>query len=214
MGKNSKRLRVIVVVFLTVIFLTPSITNAQNDTSSRFYVSPNIEGVHYNLTVYSPNNQTSYSKTIPLDINLQWVIDRKPTYTFTGFVSYHIDNGAEIDIESNQTANDQYASYQQDFTINPSFSYLVNISGLENGYHNLVITGTLFLGSSLIFNEASTSFQFLADNSTPTTTVKNSPSPMPSVPEFPLIAIPLFLSILSVPLIFKLRKQRIPENML
>ena len=212
MEKNTRRLRVIVVVFLTEVFLTPSISNAQNDTVSRFYVSPNIEGVHYNLTIYSPNNQTSYSKTIPLDFNLQWIIDRKPTYPFTGFVSYHIDNGAENNIESNQTANDQFASYQQDFIINPSFSYLANISGIENGYHNLVITGTLYLGSGQIFNVASTPFQFIVNNSTPIPTVKNTPSPTPSVPEFPATITITLLAVIALAVAVVVRRKHLPMH--
>jgi hypothetical protein len=206
-------------IILVVVFVTPSITNAQNGIVSRFYVSPNIEGVHYNLTVYSPNNQTSYSKTIPIDINLQWVIDRKPTYPFTGFVSYHIDDEAEIDIKSSQTANDQYASYQQDFKINPSFSYLANISGLENGYHNLVITGNLYLGSSLIFNEVSTPFQFLVDNSTPTPSPTSTATPYlppnrnaPHIdPTFYLLPISIIIAIFAIATIIY-RRRKIGEK--
>ena len=40
-------------------------------------------------------------------------------------------------------------------------------------------------------------------------------SPTPSVPEFPLLVVlPLFLSMLSIAIILKLRKQRMPKNML
>jgi hypothetical protein len=121
---------------------------------------------------------------MPLDFNLQWVIDRKPSYPYSGFYSYSIDNGDTVSIESNQSANDQYARYQEDFKINPSFSYSINISSLTNGYHNIVITAYFYTGSNEIFNVASPPFQFLVDNLTP--------SPSPTVPEFPVALVVIF----------------------
>jgi hypothetical protein len=205
MGRSSKSLRVIVFAFLTVVFLTSSITNSQ-DGAAQGYISPNVEGVHYNLTLYNPDNQTSYSKTMPLHFILEWVIDRQPTYPFTGVVSYRIDNGARINVESSQTANDQYASYQQDFKINPSFSYSVIISGLENGYHTLVITGDFYAGSSLVFDEATTPFQFLVDNSTPTPTVA------PTVPELPATLAITFLVITALAVAVAIGKKHSEES--
>jgi hypothetical protein len=52
-------------------------------------------------------------------------------------------------------------------------------------------------------------------SNTQTITIPASTSPSPSVPEFSLLAVlPLFFSMLSIAIILKLRKQRMPKNML
>ena len=191
---------VLVAFFLTMALLIPLATNAQSERVSSSYVSPNIESVNYNLKVFSPNNQTSYSNLMLLDFNLQWTIDRKPTYPFSGFYSYSIDNSLPVSIESNQTAKDLYARYpEQNFKTNPSFSYVVNVSSLAIGYHNITITAAFFSGSSEICSVTAPPIQFLVQNTTPT--------PTTSVPEFSwLVLLPLIVGMLFVAVILRHRK--------
>ncbi len=164
---------VLVALFLTLAFLIPSITNAQ--TTSSYGRDSGINPAAFTLTMYNPNNQTVYTSTLLLNFNITWTT--YPIFDFTfapplsGDYAYSIDNNPLVSIASNQSASDLfYASPSNNFKINPSFSYLVNVSNLTNGYHKIVIKASLYSGAYLFFNESSLPTLFLVQNPTSSST--------------------------------------------
>ncbi|HUK85591.1 MAG TPA: hypothetical protein VLU95_07000, partial [Candidatus Acidoferrum sp.] len=134
MSSYSKTITLILVVCLSIaLVLTSSIANCQV-----------INGwdISYSLKLSSPNNQTVYSVTMPLNFSIDWTYNLMPEFVgqVRGFYSYRIDSNSLVSIESNQSSNDLYGN---NFKYNPSFSYLVNISELTNGQHNIVIYGSI-----------------------------------------------------------------------
>jgi len=152
---------------------------------------------HFNLTVYSPNNQTVYNDSVLLNFNMQWQYDMIPVgnYQLRLEYAYSIDNNPFVSIVSNQSANDFHAGGTT-ITTNPSFSYLVNISNLTNGYHKILIKASFLYAWQY---SATYPVYFLVNNPT-----SNS---APNVPEFPALTIlPWLLSLLSVALAMRHRK--------
>ncbi|MCL5876549.1 MAG: hypothetical protein M1540_01900 [Candidatus Bathyarchaeota archaeon] len=101
----------------------------------------------FNLTITSPNNQTSYDKTLPLNFNLTWT--NYPEFLLpmplNGYYAYSIDGSPFVRIEPVPSPSDHIVgSSEVNFLVNPSFSNSVNISNLEEGYHNLVINASLY----------------------------------------------------------------------
>jgi hypothetical protein len=166
----------LVALFLTLALLNPLMTNAQTTSS---YVSPTGEmSTSYRLTMFSPDNQTIYNNTIPLNFSLEWTYDLMPVDDFklTADYAYRIDDNPFVSIVSNQSSNDRYAG-GTNFVYNPSFSYLLNVSNLSNGYHKIMIKASFYFGGNLFLDATSTPFLFLVQNPTPTP----SPTPSPSI---------------------------------
>ncbi len=161
---------------LTVILalLIPSMANAQ--ITSSYSNNTNINPVAFTLTIYSPDNQT-YKSTMPLNFTIDWTtyptfagLPTPPAPKMNGVYSYTIDNNTAVTVASNQSSTDHFDP--RGFKVNPTFSYLVNVSNLANGYHKIVITASLY-GGSIYFNASSSPVQFSVQNPTPTPT----PSP-------------------------------------
>ena len=144
--------KVITLVLVTLFFVTAlhsSITNAQ---TTQFYgtgyygPTSYLNYCSFFITIYSPNDQTTYVNTIPLKFNITWTeYPNFPIPALYGYYAFSIDDGPFVEITSNQSDTDVfYQTSKNNFTLNPSFSYLVDISHLEKGYHNIVINASLY----------------------------------------------------------------------
>ena len=132
----------LVALFLILALSIPSMGNAQTSSS---YVSPQGQmSTHYALTMYSPNNQTAYANKMLINFSLQWSYDMVPvgTYQLRFEYAYSIDDSPFVSITPNQTSTDFYAG-GTNLTTNPTFSYLLNVSNLTNGYHKIQIEPSL-----------------------------------------------------------------------
>jgi hypothetical protein len=89
-----------------------------------------------------------------------------------GFYTYTIDNNPTVIVTSNQSSSDVLDG--RGFKVNPKFSYLVNVSNLTNGYHEIVIEASIY-GGSISFSASSSPVPFLVQNPTPT------PTPTPAI---------------------------------
>lgn len=165
---------------------SPSPSPSPTPTTSHYGPYSNVNPASFDLTIYSPDTQTVYADTMLLKFNITWIdfvdfpfpVGPPPK----GDYAYSIDDGPRIAIESNQSASDQlYTLPAGNFTINPTFSNLVDISSLENGYHKIVIIVGLYRHSDYYYiNQTSVPIMFLVQNPTPSP----SPSPSPTIPEF------------------------------
>jgi len=99
-----------------------------------------------------------------------------PAPVMKGLYSYTIDNNTAVTVASNQSSADQFDL--RGFKVNPTFSYLLDVSNLTNGYHEIVITVGLTHNYSDIarYINRDTPIQFFVQNLTPTD--------LP-IPEFP-----------------------------
>ena len=127
-----------------------------------------------------------------------------------------IDSNSAAFVVSNQSLNDVIG--YSNFTVNPTFSYLLNIANLTNGYHKIAITASLYFNEKLVFGAYSSPVQFLVGTPKPTPAPTLTPTPVPTstptttstVPEFPLsVVLPLFLMMLFVALILRQRKNSV-----
>ena len=156
-----KAITFVLAVLLTVGFLISSIANAQ---TSRSYVSPTgAMSTSYKLTLFSPDKQTIYNKTMPLNFTLTWTFDLIPVDDFklTAEYAYSVDGNPFVSIVSNQSSNDHYAG-GTNFVYNPSFSYLLNVSNLSNGQHKIVIEASFYFGGNLFLDFVLHSFPILS----------------------------------------------------
>ncbi len=193
---------VLVAIFLTLVFLTPSMTDAQITSSygNNTYINPTA----FTLTIYSPDNQT-YNSAMPLNFTVDWTT--YPTFTFpippapilNGVYTYTIDNYPAVTVTSNQSSSDVFG--YSNFTVNPTFSYLVNVSNLTNGYHKIVITASLYGSGYLFFGASSSPVLFLVQNPTPT------PPPTPAI-TLTIIVTVLVLVVIAVSLLLYRRHRR------
>jgi hypothetical protein len=197
MGMGKGFALVLVTLFLTLALLVPSMANAQTTSyygGGYYGRDSGINPAAFTLTIYSPNNQTVYANTMLLKFNITWTTYPKYDFDFapplTGEYGYSIDNNPLVSIASNQSASDLFYTFtKNNFTINPSFSYLVNVSNLANGYHKIVINASLYYGSSSYesssyFNRSSIPTLFLVQNPAPSPTPSAidaliSPQPLP-----------------------------------
>jgi hypothetical protein len=148
-----------------------------NASSPSYYVSPEGSmGTSYKLIVFSPNDQTIYDDVLHLAFILRWTYDLVPLGELKADYSYSIDDNPFVSIVPTKTSNDRYAG-GTNFVYNPSFSYLLNISNLPKGYHNIVIKATFYNGKNLFLNASSTPFQFIVRTPTPTPTPTVTPAP-------------------------------------
>jgi|WetSurMetagenome_2_1015567.scaffolds.fasta_scaffold23921_3 hypothetical protein len=199
-----------------------------NASSPALYFSPEGRmGTSYKLTMFNPNDQIIYNDTLPLDFILTWTYDLIPFGALKADYAYSIDDKASISIVPNRSSNDRPLG-GSDFVYNPSFSRLLDISKLPNGYHNVVIKATFYNGQILFLNASSTPIQFIARTPTPTPkpaitppptltptpspTSTSLPTPTPSVPEFSwLMILALFAVVLACVVSVRLRN-RVNKN--
>jgi hypothetical protein len=183
---------------LVIVCLCPSLADAQTPSS---YVSPKGRmSTSYTLLMYSPNNQTTYDNRMLLNFTLKWTADLIPVGDFEPSVdyAYSIDNNSFVSIVSNESLSDSNSGRAIIIHNPESFSYLLNISNLNDGYHKIVIKASFYFGKNLFLDASSSPFPFL---------VQNQISPNPSIPEFSWLAIlPLFMSLLSVAVMLRHRK--------
>ncbi len=161
-----------------LVLLIPSMAYAQITTS--YYNGADINPAGFDFTLYSPNDQTVYADTMLLKFNITWTAF--VYFPFPGIAppligdySYSIDDGPHVTIESNQSSSDRViVDSKGNFTINPSFSYSVNVSSLANGYHEIVIIVGLYRTFGHDYINQSIPIQFQVQNSS-----------TPPIPEFP-----------------------------
>lgn len=92
------------------------------------------DGVHGNLTFYSPNNQTVYTDTMPIDLNIAWSVSNPIPWIYVK-ISYRIDDGPIIAITDGSTLNFKNSSS----IVNTDAKSTVDISNLADGKHELSI---------------------------------------------------------------------------
>ena len=157
--------------------ITLPTTNAQIPT---LYVSPETWDTSYKLVLFSPDDQTIYNDTLPLAFILRWTFVPLPGMEPKADYAYRIDDNSFVSIVPNETSKNPF-----------SFSYMLDISNLPEGYHNLVIKAIFYQGN-FILNASSTPFRFTVrtpiptpkPSATPTPTLTPIPSPTPtSTPE-------------------------------
>jgi F0F1-type ATP synthase membrane subunit c/vacuolar-type H+-ATPase subunit K len=158
----------LVALFLTLALLVPSMTNGQ--ITSSYSNNTYINTTAFTLTIYSPDNQT-YKSTMPLNFTIEWTeypdfapLPSPPAPIMNGVYSYTIDNNPAVTVTSNQSSSDVLDP--RGFKVNPTFSYLVNVSNLANGYHKIVITASLsgLSGGSFSFTASSSPVLFLVQH--------------------------------------------------
>jgi parallel beta-helix repeat protein len=171
---------------LILALLIPSVANAE---FMRSYSSsdPNVNYTHFFLTVYSPDNNQTCKSTLLLNFSVEWTdyprfagFPSPPAPVMKGLYSYTIDNNPAVTVTSNQSSTDQFDP--RGFKVNPTFSYLLDVSNLTNGYHKIAIKVGLTNTESYVarYINKDTPIQFFVQNPTP----KDSP-----IPEFPSIYI-------------------------
>jgi len=162
-----------------LIFLVPSIANAQ--TTTHYGRDSGVNPAGFDLTIYSPSNQTTYAETMLLKFNITWTtypVVHQIEGPLNGKYYYNIDNNPPGSVVSNQSASDViYITPSNNFTVNPSFSCLVDVSGLANGNHEIVLKASLYIGDYLYFNESSVPTLFSIQNPEPTP----KPEPFPAL---------------------------------
>lgn len=99
MDKRRKTFTLVLVsLFLTLILLIPSVTNAQITDSYGRGLYSGYNYCSFTITMYSPNDQTAYANTMPLKFNITWT--EYPRFPFpnvppalNGYYAYSIDKG-------------------------------------------------------------------------------------------------------------------------
>jgi len=198
---------------LILALLIPSVANAE---FTRSYSSndPDINYTHFLLTVYSPDNNQTCKSTMLLNFTVDWReyptfagFPSPPAPVMKGLYSYTIDNNTAVTVASNQSSADQLDP--RGFKVNPTFSYLLDVSNLTNGCHTIVITVGLTHNYDDIarYINKETPIQFFVQNPTPTD---------PPIPEFPSWT-PLLITLVAVVGItfvyrHKLKKQRLLDD--
>jgi hypothetical protein len=165
----------------------------------RRYYSNNAEfnQVAFTLTVTNPQNQSTYSKSLPLHVELIWNVSLESlldTHMPVKGYAYAIDNNPLVNIEPNGSLSvPRKEAY--------CFNHTVDISGLAQGNHELSVIIYQYYNNSHyqgLFNQSSALITFNVDNTLPATSTA-SPSPSPTVPELSwLMIVPLLLVIFSV----------------
>jgi len=192
---------------LILALLIPSVVNAE---FTRSYSSndPHINYTHFFLRVYSPDNNQTCKSTMLLNFSVDWReyptfagFPSPPAPVMKGLYSYIIDTNTAVTVASNQSSADQFDP--RGFKVNPTFSYLLDVSNLTNGYHKIVITVGLTHNYSDIarYINRDTPIQFFVQNLTPTD------SPIPEFPSWTPLLITL-ITIVVVAVIYR-RKLRI-----
>ena len=92
------------------------------------------EGVHGNLTFTSPNNQTVYTSTMPIDLNIAWSVSNPIPWIYVK-ISYRVDDGPKKAITNGSTINFKNSAS----IVNTEAKGTVDISNLADGKHQLSI---------------------------------------------------------------------------
>ena len=211
---------VLVTLLLIMAFLIPSIANAQITSS---YGNNNyINTTAFALTIYSPDNQT-YNSIMPLNFTIEWTT--YPTFygipsplapILNGVYNYTIDDNPAVTVISNQSSNDVFG--YSNFKVNPTFSYLVNVSNLTNGYHKIVIAAILYAigGNStptnfnryLVFGASSSPVQFLVQNPTSSPTPSSAIGTLISSLTISIVAIVIAVAVIVIAVLLYRRRRK------
>jgi hypothetical protein len=163
---------------IIVLFLVPPWVDAQ--TTTHYGRDAGVNPAAFDLTIYSPNNQTTYAETMLLKFNITWTtypVVHQIEGPLNGKYSYSVDNNPPVSVVSNQSASDViYITPSNNFTVNPSFSCLVDVSGLANGNHEIVLKASLYIGDYLYFNESTVPTLFSIQNPEPTPRTETFPA--------------------------------------
>jgi hypothetical protein len=182
----------LVVVLLLITSNLAIVECAYSQTTSHYGTDSGVNPTAFDLTIYSPDNQTVYTETMPLRFNITWT--SFPSFPFStgpplkADYAYRIDDGPLITIESKQSTSDQLHIHPAgNFTINPSFSDSLNVSSLENGYHKIVIIVGLYRHSDYYYiNQSTTPTMFLVQNPTTSHTPEPTSATIPTI--FPTLS--------------------------
>jgi hypothetical protein len=131
----------------------------------RYSVSSENWDTSYKLFLFSPDDQTIYDDTLLLAFLIAWTFVPLPGMEPKADYAYSIDDNSFVSIFPNETSN------------KPSFSYMVGISDLPEGYHHIVIGATFYQGNDMILNASSTPFIFTVRTPVPTPTPSAAPTP-------------------------------------
>ena len=179
---------------------------AQAQSTSHYGIDSGINPAAFTITINSPDNQTAYAKTLSLNFNLTWTA--YPVFDFSVappvycYYAYQIDNRAFVDVYWNQSANDHIRQTpKNNFILNPTFTYSVDISDLPDGNHTLTIRESIYDGTNPWLNATTKPITFTVQNSAPQTT--------PTIPEFQhtLILFPLAAA-LAIVIVLKIKKEK------
>jgi hypothetical protein len=189
------------------------------------YVSPTGGmSTHHELTLFSPDEQSTYDGILPLQFMISWNYDLIPIFEPNTSYAYSIDGNPFVGITANKTSMDG-PGHGYTFVYNPSFSYMIDVSNLTDGHHEIAIRTIFDFGHTLL-NDTSTSFSFNVKNSNPhiatptskptepstaTTSANASTSPTPTVPEFPCV-IPLVAVLAAVTALLVLVRKAFPRK--
>jgi hypothetical protein len=149
---------VVFVLFLTLMLLPIVYSQIPN----RYVSSTGRMSTSYTLNVFSPNEQLTYNNSLPLNFTLEWTYDIIPLSGFglSAEYAYSIDNSSLVNIAPNNASlNDRFAS-NTTFVWNPSFFYLVDISNLPSGLHNVTVRASFYFGKVLFLNDTPRPFAF------------------------------------------------------
>ncbi len=170
---------------------SPTSTPITSFYGGGYYGSTSYENYcSFYITMSSPDAQTIYNDTMPLKFNITWITYPRSPFpvppALNGYYAYKIDNEPFVRVASNQSVNDVF--YQRpanNFTVNPSFSYLVDISHLEKGHHQIALNASIYFSTldTLHFNMTTSPYTFLVGETTPNPSTKPtlSISPAPSL---------------------------------
>ncbi len=187
MGKTLVVFLVVVSIVSIILMIRPVGAEITSFYGRGFYgPESRVNYCSFYITISSPNAQTTYTNTMPLNFNLTWV--DFPKFPFSnapslyGYYAYSIDEGPFVEVTSFQSVKDVYYETPNNyFKINPYFSHSVNISHLKQGYHNLVINASLYHNVAppaghFYFNITTSPIKFLVGESNST-----SPTCTPTV---------------------------------
>jgi hypothetical protein len=215
-------LLLLVIISLSSLLSLPHITvNAD---------SSNTSNINCKLTTTSPNSNTVYVETMPLNFTMNWTVNTVVPFMYLN-MSYSIDDKTKISInDGNNISFDPSAqgyAFHYRYIIfppaNTSTNSNIDISMLSGGAHKLILYADGFynVNNDFIYtynfssNPIYFSVNFLATSSTPSPTPKlpptTSPTPnttsTPTVPELSwLVIVPLLLSVIAVALVLRHRK--------
>jgi hypothetical protein len=199
----------LVILSIISVTLIPSLATSQ---VSSYYYNNNAEinPVAFTLKVTNPQNESTYSKSLPLQFDLIWNVSLEAlldTHMPVKGYAYEIDNNSLVNIEPNSSlAVPRKENYQ--------FAYQIDISGLPQGNHTLsIITWQYYNNSNYqgLYNQTSTPITFNVDNTLPATPTI-APSPSPIVPElsWPVI-MPLIVAFFCITMVFRRRKHSLSK---
>lgn len=203
MGNNNKILgSTLILIAIIGAMLVPSMASGQ--VSGYYSNNAEINQVAFTLTISNPQEQSTYSKALPLHVELIWNISLESlldTHMPVKGYAYTIDNNPLVNIEPNGSlAVPRKEAYY--------FNYTVDISGLAQGNHKLSVIIYQYYNNSNyqgLFNQSSAPITFNVDNTLPATATP-TPSPSPTVPELSwLMIVPLLLAIFCVTIIVRRR---------